>query len=240
MFDRIKKEMRIRTAKTFDGQFNCMRCAALDDSEEEHNCVELERQTEQARAAGTLDDNLELKVSLDASQQRVKQLHDHRALREHQFAYLMQCRHNTIEEERGRMLVVMDFSKYFYKRNVTMEALTKKDRQEYIHDMVLVFESWPRSASASEPEEEEMKAAAPPIEGKEEKKRGASLRRMRGRGREKVVRTLPRRWVRYVDNLCEHAGVEGNDTPVPICARRVSPSHRAEDVRRVRACRPIQ
>jgi len=32
------------------------------------------------------------------------------------------------------------------------------------------------------------------------------------RGREKVTRTLPRRWVRYVDNICEHAGAEGNDT----------------------------
>jgi len=37
------------------------------------------------------------------------------------------------------MLVVMDFSKYFYKRNVTMEALDKKELQQYIHDMVFVF-----------------------------------------------------------------------------------------------------
>ena len=51
----------------------------------------------------------------------------------------MQCRHNTIEEDRSRMLVVMDFSKYFYKRNVTMEALDKKELQQYIHDMVFVF-----------------------------------------------------------------------------------------------------
>jgi len=82
VFDRIKKQMRIRTAKTFDGQFNCMpqRCAALD--EEEKNCVELQQRTQKEKAAGTLDDNLELKVSLDASIQRVKLLRQHRQLKD--------------------------------------------------------------------------------------------------------------------------------------------------------------
>ena len=84
VFDRIKKQMRIRTAKTFDGQFNCMpqRCAALD--EEEKNCVELQQRTQKEKAAGTLDDNLELKVSLDASIQRVKLLRqaEHRQLKD--------------------------------------------------------------------------------------------------------------------------------------------------------------
>ena len=199
VFDRIKKEMRIRTAKTFDGQFNCMRCAAVE--KEEQNCVELERQTEAAKAAGTLDNNLELKVSLDASQQRVKRLLEHRALRDLQFGYLMQCRYSAIDQERGRrMLVVMDFSKYFYKRNVTMEATTKKERQEYIHDMVMVLESWPR-------EEQLADAETSQIAPVEEKERVA--RRMRGREKKK---TVPRRWVRYVDSICERAGAEGNDT----------------------------
>ena len=82
----------------------------------------------------------------------------------------MQCRHNTIQEDRSdcRMLVVMDFSKYFYKRNVTvtMEALDKKELQEYIHDMVFVFEYWPQSLQLSHAEAEENAAPRPGVRKK--------------------------------------------------------------------------
>jgi hypothetical protein len=193
LFDRLKKKMKIRTAKTYDGMFNCMRCAALAAEEANHEL--LDRRWKAAKAEGKKpEDDTVLNDEMEASLKRLRALREHRLLRDHQHAYLIQCRHETIQANRKRALVVMDFSRYFYQRNVTMENEMKKGTEEYIHDMVMVIECW---------QEEEK----PPAEGKEEKKE-----EKKQRGRRKKEKPPPRRWVRYIDNLCERAGTEGNDT----------------------------
>jgi hypothetical protein len=200
LFDRLKKKMKIRTAKTYDGMFNCMRCAALAAEEANHEALDRRWKAAKAESKKPEDDTV-LNDEMDASLKRLRALREHRVLRDHQHAYLMQCRHETIQAHRKRVLVVMDFSKYFYQRNVTMDNEMKKGTEEYIHDMVMVIECWP---------EEEKQLA--PAEGKEEKKEEEKKEEKKQRGRRKKRKAPPRRWVRYIDNLCERAGTAGNDT----------------------------
>jgi hypothetical protein len=211
VFDRIKKNQKIRTAKTYDGMFNCMRCEALD-GEEKHRAELNKRWQAELDAKRKPEDNVELNDAMEASLVRLPMLLQHRQLRDHQFAYLMQCRHSTIEEERDRVLVIMDFSRYFYKRNVTMEAKEKKELQEHIHDMVMVIESWPKTSDAA--------VDPPPLEEVKDEEKKEEKRQRRTSGRPKGAVPPPRRWVRYLDNLCEHAGTEGNDTQYVRMAMR--------------------
>jgi hypothetical protein len=130
----------------------------------------------------------------------------------HQHAYLLTVRHDRIETNRRRILVIMDFSKFNLLQNITATSEEKKDKAETVHDMIQVFEYWedaPAAETESEIKDTESKEEkrSPVVEPSLKKKRTAKA-------------TEQRREVHYVDNLVRDAGAEGNDTAYVRVAMR--------------------
>jgi len=65
---------------------------------------------------------------------------EHQILREKQQAYLKHVRHEAIQSNPKRLLVIMDFSKFSLKQNITQSTEEKKGKPETVHDMIMVFE----------------------------------------------------------------------------------------------------
>ena len=62
----------------------------------------------------------------------------HQELKLHQAAYLHHVRHVATKQDRTRVLVVMDFSKYY-----TKPAVSKAGKEvEWIHDLIMAVEWW--------------------------------------------------------------------------------------------------
>jgi len=209
IFDRLKKAAKVRTSRTFFGQFHCMRCGAI--KAEKRALAALEARLAALDPKKPLaGDDLTLVLDISNATARVRDLEAHQKLRHHQHAYLMQCRHDTIESDRDRVLVVMDFSKFNLRQNVTATTEQKEGKPETVHDMIMVLEYWPKDAPNTGEE------AKGPVEEKEEKVGGR-------RSRKKKKKLEPkRREVRYIDNLTRDAGLEGNDTEYVRMAMRNS------------------
>ena len=139
VFDTIKHALGIRAARSYSGNFECLLCAAL--AEEQRALVTARARWEKEVKEGG-PKAAQLWVDLDATEQRVKKLQAHNELKLHQAAYLHHVRHVATKQDRTRVLVVMDFSKYN-----TKPAVSKAGKDvEWIHDLIMVVEWWPSDA----------------------------------------------------------------------------------------------
>jgi hypothetical protein len=199
VFDRMKKERKIRVATAYDGNFDCLLCKAIPE-EVKHQAA-LQGQWESAVAKK--DDTVaKLYVELEAATRRVKKLREHEALWRHQAAYLHHVRYEATRNDPTRALIVMDFSKFNTKPNVSDRAAI-----EWIHDLVMVLEWWPTKEQEEKEREEKAESKEEKIEGGKTKKKKHKHSGGTGPGLE----PQEERSIMYVDNLCDSPGVEKND-----------------------------
>ena len=140
VFERIKKKQKIRVVTSYQGHFECLKCVEV--KEIGADLIEWEQRAEnEAKAGGVTEPTLKTVNDLKAQHQKLK---EHSLLYAKQNAYLMQIRHEEIENQRNgkRVLVVMDFSKFNMRPNVGLQTKEKAVNPEWVHDMVMVFESW--------------------------------------------------------------------------------------------------
>jgi hypothetical protein len=214
VFDRIKGALPIRVSSRYWGQFNCSKCGAV--KEEKKNLAKLQRERKRREDEGVADEDGRFASELAGCLQRVEDTSKHQQIRQRQHAYLMQCRHDTIESDRGRILVIMDFSKFNLDQNITETVAEKKGAPDYVHDMIQVMEYWrPAIIPSTDEKQEEEKE-----EKKEEKKEEEKKKRGRPRLKKPEGKEPARRQVRYYDNLCRDPGIEGNDTAYVRMAMR--------------------
>jgi hypothetical protein len=197
VFQRMKKKAKVRVAKNYRGNFECVKCAEIPSailakSEAERRFPE---EAVAGRGPAAIAQMTETKARLDKLEKHVEVVNA-------QQNYLMTVRHDRIERQQtqARVLCVMDFTKFNMMPNVSQG--TNVDRPEFIHDMVMVFEWWPP------PEAEEKEEGK---EGKEEKKERKPKRKRSFKQRKEGPKPQERS-VLYLDTLCMDPGVEKNDT----------------------------
>ena len=218
-FDMMKQAIRIRVAKRYYGQFNCTKCARVIETKRRHHELLRERRQMQAEGKDSSEDS-KFTGELAATIKTLEEIQGHQELREHQHMYLMHCRHEAIQSNRRRILVVMDFSKYTLDQNITQSTAEKGDQPDWLHDMVQVFEYWDdgddddddgNQGTPTEGKEEKKEAKNVIVNESKEEKKTEKKRKPRKSSVEKPPEK-PRRTVTYVDNLCRDPGIEGNDT----------------------------
>ncbi len=147
VFDAMKAALHIRRARNYSGNFECRLCTTLPADEKALRVARAKWQkasdAKDEKKAGTLW------LDVQAAERRVAKKTEHKALFLHQAAYLHHVRHTATKEDRSRVLVVMDFSRY----DMLLPVGEKKE-EEWMHDLVVVVEWWatvehPRPASTA-------------------------------------------------------------------------------------------
>ena len=126
----------MRTSKQYFGQFHCAKCKKGEEAKRRAALAKksFNDLTEQELKEGKWTDAKA--KELDAALAAENETAEHQILREKQQAYLKHVRHEAIQSNPKRLLVIMDFSKFNLKQNITQSTEEKKGKPETVHEMI--------------------------------------------------------------------------------------------------------